>query len=167
MPSKIAFFCLKQHIVYHFWAIDIWSGRFLIWASRHSSFSCCFQTHSFRNHSSSFVEEFRKQRPIGGFLFQQFLFFLVKHFFCILKLFFYFGLVLWIHIAIHSLWNSENFVKENFLWLGFSYTCLAEFFFTVALELTDTPQMGCYWKLCFPGTELLLFSVCDETFSYS
>ena len=81
MPSKIAFFCLKQHIVNHFWAIDIWSGRFLIWASRHSSFSCCFQTHSFRNHSSSFVEEFRKQRPIGGFLFQQFLFFLVKHFF--------------------------------------------------------------------------------------
>ena len=31
------------------------------------------------------------------------------------------------------------------------------FFFTVALEMMDTPQMGCFWKLCFPGTELLFF----------
>ena len=125
------------------------------------------QTGCFRNHSSSFVKEYRKQRPIERFLFQQFLFFLVKYFFCISKPFFYFGLFFCIHNAIHFLLNSENFVKENLLWLGFSYTCLAEFFSTVALEMTDTPQMGCFWKLCFPATEWLFFSVCDETFCCS
>ena len=109
----------------------------------------------------------RKQRPIGRFLFQQFLFFLSKHFFCISKPFFYFGLFFCIHNAIHFLLNSENFVKENLMWLGFSYTCLAEFLSTVALEMMDTPQMDCFWKLCFPATEWLFFSVCDETFCCS
>ena len=51
----------------------------------------------------------------------------------------------------------KTLLRKTFLCLGFSYTCLAEFFFTVALEMMDTPQMGCFWKLCFPGTELLFF----------
>ena len=54
----------------------VWSSRLAIWASRHSSHSSCFQTHYFRNHCSSFVKEFRKQRLIGRFLFQKSLFFL-------------------------------------------------------------------------------------------
>ena len=80
-------------------------------------------------------------------------------------MFFYFFLSFWIHNFFLFPRSSKNFAKENLMWFCLSYTNHVELLSTVALEMPDAPQVGGFWKFCFPGTKQLFFSICNKPFA--